>query len=155
MSRQERSGWRDQAYSRWHRSLPYPLDFLDIDWIEFCHECDRIFAVYELCANIDQFDKVATQTTVIAERLGVPGFLVLYEAADSNIHRFRIRRLTAPVTPFKELTPAQWARQLVALRTCHPVQREVPPQPVLPSDDLGVELDAILENVPWPRPEAA
>lgn len=122
MSRNERNGgWRDQTYSAWHRALPFELDFLDIDWIEVCHVCKRIVAVYELCADIEQVQKVTYQTRVVAERLGVVGFAVLYEGSGDTISRFRIRRITDPVTAWKWVTPGAWMRQLLALRTCHPV----------------------------------
>lgn len=146
MSRDERTAWRDRAYSAWHRSLPYDLDFLDLDWVEYCHKCKRRLAVYELCADIEQINKVAYITKGVADALRVPGFIVLYEAKDDLVQRFRVRRITDPVTTWKLLSPSDWASQLVALRTCHPlsssVSMEVTPPPVpLHTHDFQEEPD--------------
>ena len=122
MSRWERNGgWRDQAYSAWHRTLHDDLDFLDIDWIEYCHTCNRRLAVYELCADLTQTDKVAAVTKGVAEKLGIPGYVVLYEVSDGLVARLRVRRMTSPATDWKDLTPDAWACHLLRLRTCHPL----------------------------------
>lgn len=126
MSREERAGWRDEAYSAWHRGLPYDLDFLDIDWIEYCHVCKRRLCVYELCADINNVGKVAYITKGVADDLRLPGFIVLYEVLNGRVARFRIRRITEPVTDWKFVTPEDWIRQLLALRTCHPLVGDSP-----------------------------
>ncbi|MFH1554592.1 MAG: hypothetical protein ABII76_06985 [Pseudomonadota bacterium] len=121
MTRGERTGWRDEAYSAWHRSLPYDLDFLDLDWIEYCHTCKRRLCVYELCADIEQTAKVAYITKGVADGLAIPGFIVLYEVREGRLARLRIRRITDPTTDWWLVSPEEWTRQLIALRTCHPL----------------------------------
>ncbi len=54
MSREERTGWRDQLFSEWHRQIEDPKDVLkcvDGDWNEYCGKCQETLAMFELCAN--------------------------------------------------------------------------------------------------------
>lgn len=149
MSRVERTGWRDEAYSAWHRSLVDGLDFLDIDWIEYCHVCKRELAVYELCADIHQEDKVAYKTKDVAEKLGVPGFVVLYHVTNGTVDGFRIRRLTAPASDWKNVSPETWARQLVALRTCHPIKSTPRPSGLPWPNSQGQNPDGTWGELGW------
>lgn len=136
---------RDQAYSTWHRGLPYDLDFLDVDWIEVCHVCKRILAAYELCADITQIEKVTYQTRAVAAGLGVVGFAVLYEADGGTISRFRIKRITEPTTEWRWVTPVQWERQLLSLRTCHPIIALAPTSTYVPASQVTWEPDEVLD----------
>lgn len=116
----ERSGWRDRAYSEWHRTLGDEFDFLDIDWIERCHECKKALAIYELCADIDRETKPANVTRDLAAALQVPSYLVLYAATNGVLERLRVRRLDT-YAEWQQLTPKQWAAVLASLRVCHPI----------------------------------
>lgn len=132
MTNVEVTGWRDQAYSEWHRTLPDSLGFIDIDWIEWCSACFKRLAVYELAVDNGKNDtKKCSITRGIASALGVKGFLVLYRKDRyKRIDRFRVREL-APVerNAFTTLTPDEWADRLYALRWCHPVSKRRAPLP--------------------------
>lgn len=126
MTRRELTGFRDQAYSAWHRSLSDSLSFMDIDWIEWCKTCYRPLALYELAVdNGAQDGKQTWVTRKIATSAGLKGFLVLY-AKDQRgfVSGFRVRQL-APVeaTEFTSYTLEAWAQFLYGLRWCHPISR--------------------------------
>lgn len=126
MSNVERTGWRDYAYSAWHRSLSDSLSFMDIDWIEWCKTCFKRLAVYELAVDNGRNDqKQCWVTREIAKAAGLKGFLVLYtKDRDNHISRFRVRELAPRESgEFIVYTPEQWADKLYALRWCHPVAR--------------------------------
>ncbi len=99
MSREERTGWRDELYSKWHRQIEpnNRLKTIDSDWLEYCGACSQTLAVFELCANYAKTDKVATVTQVLAARLDVPGYVLLYYGAERDDGKvelwFRFRRL--------------------------------------------------------------
>lgn len=146
MTNRERTGWRDHAYSVWHRELSDSLSFMDIDWIEWCKTCYRRLAVYELAVdNGRNDDKQCWVTRELAKSANLKGFLVLYTRERNGlITKFRVRDL-APreADEFTVYTPDQWADRLYALRWCHPLSK---PKPQAPSvehlhawakDDLG------------------
>lgn len=129
MANRERTGWRDFAYSKWHRELDDRLSFLDIDWIERCDSCKRILAVCELAVDTGRDDKNYWATQRIARALDaadrqgtVKGFVVLYRKDGSNvITGFRVRQVHPAETDLVSLTPAEWAQRLYKLRWCHPI----------------------------------
>jgi hypothetical protein len=94
VSREERLGFRDQAYSRWHRSLPDQCAFLDVDWAEICHKCYTPLALFELARDTGQKFKVATTTAKLGEMAGLPAYTVLYRVDNfGEIDQIRIRRM--------------------------------------------------------------
>lgn len=133
MSRNERTGWRDMTYSVWHRSLPWELSLVDLDWIERCDVCKQILGVLELARDEGhQDEKAAWVTQKVARALNVQGAVVLYTVGPgSSITRFRVRWLHPRETSaFTVYSPERWVDFLLSLRRCHPAQRTVP----LPKD---------------------
>lgn len=134
MANRERTGWRDFAYSKWHRELDDRLSFLDIDWVERCDSCKRPLAVCELAVDNGRNDDHAYFTTQRiaraldqADRQGtVRGFLVLYSKDPSNgITGFRIKQVHPTMSEFVAMSPQSWAERLYRMRWCHPVSRTV------------------------------
>lgn len=124
MSNTERTGFRDYAYSRWHRSLDDRLSFMDVDWIEWCKSCYRLLAIYELALDNGRNDaKQIWVTQKLAKLASLKGYLVLYSKDhDNQVTQFRVRQLAPSETnQFTVFTPAQWAEKLYALRWCHPL----------------------------------
>lgn len=131
MSRQEQRGTRDMTYSVWHRSLPWELSFLDIDWIERCDVCKRILCLYELAIDNGQDDKAGYATARLAKMAELKSYVVLYTPGPGHsITSFRVRQLTPEASAFAERTPGQWVEFLRRLRWCHPARATTP----LPSD---------------------
>jgi hypothetical protein len=93
MSRHERWGERDLAFSRWHRSLEGDLDWIDLDYVGYCHTCREPLFVMELARYVGQTHKATTVTRKIADRLDVPALLVFYEKEGDAIVRFRVQRV--------------------------------------------------------------
>ncbi len=116
MSREERTGWRDELFSKWHRQIESRnvLKCVDGDWNEYCAGCSETLAMFELCANYSKTDKVATVTQKRAARLDIPAWLVLYYGGeyDGRVRmHFRIRRLHPdPADEFVEIPETQMAR---------------------------------------------
>lgn len=124
----ERTGFRDEAYSRWHRKLSKPghrqLRFINLDWLEQCDECYRTVAVLELAYdNGEQDHKAAYATRETARALRAPGYVVLYRrTADGLIDSVRVRQI-APVESqeYVAYSAERWAHHLYDLRSCHPI----------------------------------
>lgn len=91
MTWEERSGWRDQAWSIFMRSRhKYPagtgLRGIDVDWIEYCEECKRPVLVYELCSRTTRDGrKVWTATQRLAGAAGALAGLVEYQTIDERV----------------------------------------------------------------------
>lgn len=133
MTNRERTGFRDGAYSAWHRKLDDRLSFLDVDWIERCDACKRILAVYELAYdNGHQDGKAAWATKRLAQgqsdgRGSAKGYVVLYQTQGVRVTGFRVRQVhPREQADFTAYTPDEWAQQLYALRWCHPITPREP-----------------------------
>lgn len=120
MSKEERTGWRDELFSKWHRQIEPDnrLKCVDGDWNEVCGRCWETLAIFELCANYSNTSKVATATQMRAAHLDVPAYIVLYYGSeyDGRVKLFfRLRRLhpdPAPFGQFKEASEEQM-KQLI------------------------------------------
>ncbi len=77
MSRHERTGLRDLAFSRWHRLLDGNLDQLDIDSLQYCHSCKETLAVIELYRLGEEW-KPASVLKNLGRRLNTPAYCVGY-----------------------------------------------------------------------------
>lgn len=97
MARLEKTGFRCQEWSYWHRNeLPDDMDFLDIDWVEYCHLCKKPLALFELARDYEQKYKIAYVTQNLARMAGIPGYVILYKIDKSMPHNMgdcRIQQL--------------------------------------------------------------
>ena len=106
MSRQERFGDRDLAFSRWHRAIPRDdLTWIDIDHWAYCDACKDPLYLFELARDVGQAFKATTVTRRAAERAGVPALLVLYTAEAGDIVRFRVRQVHPQFTDWRVVKP--------------------------------------------------
>lgn len=152
MAQEERYGSRDRTYSAWHRrkstmrfvgiEKAQNLAMIDLDaalYIEYDDGSKEPLAIIETARDVGQEYKSATVTRNLARRAGLHAYVVLYRYGNSrlaadpkwqDIDQFRVMRLwPSPTRGWVILTPAQWAAQLVAMRT-----------------DSAAELDALLED---------
>src|SRR4051812_39477950 len=94
MSREERWGTRDLAFSRWHRAIPRDdFTWIDIDHCAYCDRCKDPLYLMELAKDVGQSFKTTTVTRRVAERLGVPALLVLVAEKDGHVTSFRVQRI--------------------------------------------------------------
>jgi len=95
MSRQERWGTRDLTYSRWHRTLPDDITYIDLDGVEYCQRCYKILALVETAQDVGQEYKATTVLRRVAEgHKDMPlGILILYKKGDVGLERARVKRV--------------------------------------------------------------
>lgn len=124
MSREERWGTRDIAFSRWHRAIPRDdYTWIDIDHCAYCDECKEPLYLFELAKDVGQAYKATAVTRGVANRLGVPALLVLYSTSDDEeIAGFRIRRVAPTFSEsLKAVEPAtlvEWIERTRAEHVC-------------------------------------
>lgn len=142
MSQEERFGNRCGAYSAWHRrnstrrfvgiENAQLLAMIDIDvsvYVEYDDKTKAPLAICELARDVGQAYKPATVTANLSKLCTsrcVPAYIVLYRLSDTpnpadgrckDIAAFRVKRLWPdPERDFTELTPRQWAEQLLKIR---------------------------------------
>ena len=105
------------GYNDWHRQYK-GLAGIDIDFIEVCPLCYEPLAVKETCYDKQQVFKATTVTKRVAKALRVPGFLVFYTPMGVDM-KFRIKRITEPVSEIYEMTSDQWLAYLYELHKEH------------------------------------
>ena len=105
------------GYNDWHRQYK-GLVGIDIDFIEVCTLCYEPLAVKETCYDKQQVFKATTVTKRVAKALKVPGFLVFYKPMGDDM-RFRIKRITEPVSEIYDMTSDQWLAYLYDLHKEH------------------------------------
>lgn len=140
MTQEERYGTRDMTYSAWHRRRSTHryvgienaqlLAMIDVDcalYVEYDEDTKAPLAVIETARDVGQH-KTATVVRNLARLASIEGWLVLYTPSESemnpannkcpDIESFRVQAL-APVrwSEMKNMTPKQWAQELVAIRT--------------------------------------
>ena len=120
----ERTGWRDKAYSDWHRAdsigrfIPRAdaesLGLIDLDWCEYCRTCRYPIALFELTCDWSK-PKQFSVTRTLAQMARIQVFLVYYRRDDTgDIVEFAIGNAGGEI-----LTPADYARWLVEIRDTH------------------------------------
>lgn len=137
----ERYGWRDSAYSIWHRrgsirrfvgiEAAQALSMIDIDatlYVEYDDLSREPLALIETARDVGQARKPATVTANLARLAGLPAYCVLYRPADrrnpgfdcgsaSDIDAFRVKRIwPRPESGWRKVTPAEWAKALIEIR---------------------------------------
>jgi hypothetical protein len=91
MVREERTNFRDQEYSNWHRTIGESYSMYDIDSIEFRWDGRGIVAIIELKKNIGGIpkDDQGKVYLIIARALNIPYYLVQYEEGMNEISVFK------------------------------------------------------------------
>ena len=109
-------------YSKWHRQFD-GIAYIDIDAVECCKYCTEPLAVLELTKDIGQEYKTFKLTKTVADRLGVPGFVIYYKTKDivtDEIISFRVQKVSPKVTQiFSNISPKKWQQYLKLLHTEH------------------------------------
>ena len=136
MSDTERLGWRDLAYSAWHRPASTSrflgleratqLGMIDLDDVEYCRRCSEPLALIETAFDVGHGLKATTVMRRLARRCQLPAVLALYakDGAD-DISGFRVRSVEPAGTRLVPVTPAAFAEGLWRLRqrhSCEPSQ---------------------------------
>jgi len=136
--RWEKYGVRDLAYSNWHRTIPHPARFIDIDHVEYCPYCNQALAYVETARDVGQAiaTKCCTVTRNAALRAGTQGYLVLYKCClddtlggrlraiyqpelKDKIIGFRVRRIAPQMSDERHFSPDAWADHLLLLHEYH------------------------------------
>lgn len=124
MSREERYGTRDLAFSAWHRKIPRDdFTWLDIDHCAYCNDCKQVIFFAELAQDVGQSFKATTVTRNLANRLGVPALLIFYTVEDGEVTRFRIRRIAPTWTDLCVVEPEvliEWIEKTRDEHVCTP-----------------------------------
>ncbi|MBN9698301.1 MAG: hypothetical protein J0L85_21140 [Zoogloea sp.] len=135
----ERYGTRDQAYSAWHRAQStrryvgieeaVRLSMIDLDgalYVEYDDRDREPLALIETARDVGQKTKARTVTARLAQRSGLPAYVVLYQVgheanpadlSQPDILMFRVRRIwPQPEAAWRMLTPRSWAEALLQIR---------------------------------------
>lgn len=137
---EERFGTRDRTYSAWHRrrstrrfvgiERAQLMSMIDLDgalYCEFDADSSEPLCLIETARDTGQRQKVASVTRRLAQRAGLPAYVVLYQPAGYrnpadqsqwDIESFRVRRLwPLPERAWRKLNPLEWAEALLQIRT--------------------------------------
>lgn len=117
MSRHWYSDLPQDIYSQWHRQFD-GIAYIDVDSVECCIKCYKPLAIIETAKDVGQKYKSFTLCQYIANRLEVPGFVVLYNTDKSNnIINFRIKRFSPFVSSHWKITRIEdWINYLKSLQ---------------------------------------
>ena len=97
MARDWYSNLKQEAYSKWHRQFD-GIAMIDVDSVECCKVC------YEPLA-------------IIADKMQLPAFVVLYTVEQEEITQFRIRRVSPQVSKtYRVAAPELWLSWLSSLQ---------------------------------------
>jgi len=136
---EERYHQRDLTYSIWHRrgstkrfvgiEKAQLLGMIDLDtvlWIEYEDKSKVPIALVETAQDRGREIKPTTVLRALAERSGIPAYVVLYTLSDRpnpsapnyhDIESFRVKRVwPEPAEQWKYYTPQQWAERLLQIR---------------------------------------
>lgn len=123
MSRQERYGTRDLSFSAWHREIDGDLDWIDLDYCGYCHECKRPLFLMELAQDKGQKFKTTTVTRNLANMAGIPAMLVFYSANGSGMDGFRVQKIAPEWSDQVSVGPEameRWIRRQHEEHECEP-----------------------------------
>jgi len=119
MTRRERYGTRDLAYSGWHRLLEDDLTYIDIDGCEYCRRCREPLALIETARDVGQDYKATTVLRRLAVRAGLPAYLVLYRLDGTGVEGFRVQQLLSGDVRYRSMTTEAFSDLLRSLRRAH------------------------------------
>ena len=117
MSRHWYSDFPQDIYSKWHRKYD-GIAYIDVDSVPCCIKCYEPLAVIETAKDVGQKHKSFTMCQKIANRLNLPGFVVLYNTDNKNeIINFRIKRFSPWVSTHWNITKIDnWVNYLRKLQ---------------------------------------
>jgi hypothetical protein len=133
MSEHERTGSRNLAYSRWHRTASLrrfigeraarACGMIDLDGVEICRRCSEPLALVETCYDVQQF-KATTVLRRLAMLANLDAYLIYYVTdLDGEITGYRIAKVWPERIGPVPWTVDQWARKLAGLRRAHRCRR--------------------------------
>ncbi len=105
-------------YNDWHRQFE-GLAGIDLDFCEVCPKCYEPLAVKETCFDKNQKFKATTLTKMVGDRLKIPAFLIFYTPLDNDTMKFRIKRVSEPMTEIYEMKQEEWLDYLYSLQKEH------------------------------------
>ena len=105
-------------YNDWHRQFE-GLAGIDLDFCEVCPKCYEPLAVKETCFDKNQQFKATTLTKMVGDRLKIPAFLIFYTPLDNDTMKFRIKRVSEPMTEIHEVNQEEWLKYLYSLQEEH------------------------------------
>ena len=105
-------------YNDWHRQFE-GLAGIDLDFCEVCPKCYEPLAVKETCFDKNQQFKATTLTKMVGDRLKIPAFLIFYTPLDNDTMKFRIKRVSEPMTEVYEVSQKEWLSYLYSLQEEH------------------------------------
>jgi hypothetical protein len=127
----ERVRERSTLYSRWHREQStrrflahkeaWELGNIDIDECVYCRYCNVPLALLEIKRS-DERLRVATVTTRLARRAGLPAYTVVYtpDSEDGDFESFEVRQVAHVESPVGEaMTPDRYAKWLHRFQSTH------------------------------------
>jgi hypothetical protein len=125
----ERTGKRNLFFSRWHRTLPTPARFIDIDYLEFCPHCKQPLIVGETAWFKGVFYKNTTLTTNIGllfRKAGVPVVIltIFYVPKGEDIEKFYVRKYSHTWGDYVETSPEKFRECVLGVHERH--ERECP-----------------------------
>lgn len=120
MSLNERTGERNLAFSRWHRTLPAYCSACDLDLYEVHSQCNEPLALFETAQGHHGRPKSTRFLEGLARRADLPAYLVLYDAEDEEIgDEVRVRRVHPSPTPLRTYSLEQLERLVVRIHCEH------------------------------------
>jgi len=109
-------------YSEWHRQHEN-CAMIDIDSVEICLNkgCWQPLAIIETVYDVGKYNKYTNIVEFIAEKLGIPAYLVYYKPSDtvSWSLEFKIMRLKPFKSVLEGVYDGDWLAELQSLQDEH------------------------------------
>ena len=135
----EITGERELVYSAWHRTNSIKrfvgvenaklLAMIDIDvvlYAEYEDSTKEPICLIETARDTGQLYKTSTVTRRLAEKANIYAFTLLYTPSKTaknpaakqwpDVEKLRVKEIYPGKTPWKELSPAEWADVLLNMR---------------------------------------
>jgi hypothetical protein len=129
VSREERTGERELAFSGWHRSLSDDCTVIDVDFAEYCNRCKRILAVIETAHGHHGTVKPTTVLRSLARQAGVSAYLILYDCDPAGEHglaaTMRVQRVYPRPSVMKVLSIGEVGALIERIHSAHTCSHEV------------------------------
>lgn len=123
MSLSEITNTRDLTYSNWHRppNLSRHCTYIDIDSLEYCAYCNEFLLLVETAIDTGKSDKGTFITRQLAQKLGIPAYLVFYTKGKQKgeILSFRTKQISPAWGNQIIMTPEQYKDFIYTFREIH------------------------------------